>query len=199
MITITTPATSQRLVTVESVRSVLGLADRQDDELLRNLCDRASDVIARHCKRVFGLETVEETLRLRCATDGLILARYPIAAVASIVENGVTLAASDYEIEAEPGFLCRLTGDRETRWPAVKIIATYSAGYDLPNDTPNALKQAAIELVKAFYMGADRDPAVRNEGVDNLSSAAYYGPDAGADIPPSVRGFLGSFRNTRLR
>ncbi|MER8539154.1 hypothetical protein NKH17_06770 [Mesorhizobium sp. M1334] len=196
MLTVTTAATKFNLVDLGVIRGAMGIVDQSEDEALQGFLDRASDVIARHCRRVFALETVAEQLRLDRCREELILARYPVDEIVSIVENDAILAAPDYEADKATGLVTRLYGDRPCWWPAQKIVVTYSAGYDLPLDAPAALQQACIQLVKAYYMAADRDPMVRSESVDAISTASYF---AGRDehLPPDVLALLKQFRKLK--
>lgn len=198
MLTVTTPATKFNLVTVADARAALGLFDRSDDDALTGFVDRASDVCARHCKRVFAEETITETFRLDLHQDNLILSRYPVGEITSVVENGETLDAGAYELNAESGLLIRLHSDRPCWWPYGKITVVYRAGYALPDAAPEGLRQAALQLVKAYYYGTDRDPLMRSESVDGLSSATFDTVSAGA-LPHDVRELLGPFRNMRFK
>lgn len=199
MLTVTDAATKLNLIGVEEARTALALFDRSDDDQLAAFVDRASDVCARHCRRVFAEEGVEETIRLRDYTDGLVLARYPVGEIDSIVENGNTLTEDvDYEVDGDSGIVTRLVDDSECHWPPGKIVVAYTAGYSLPDDAPDGLKQAALQLVKAYFHGIDRDPLVRSESVDGLSSGSYDTQSAGA-LPHDVRELLGPFRNIRVR
>lgn len=197
MINVTTAATDSNLVDIAVVRGILEIDGNGEDEKLKGFISRASDVIARHCKRVFGKETIEEQLRLDTLREELILSRYPVVTVASIIENGVTLAADDYEVDKDRGWIIRLYGDRPCWWPCSKITVTYTAGYELPAASPQALQQACIQLVKSFYLGADRDPLIRSESVTPMSSASYFGGNE--YLPPDVLGLLGQFRNFKMR
>jgi hypothetical protein len=118
-----------------------------------------------------------------------------VVEVVSIVENGVTLTADEYELDAASGIVTRLYGDRPCYWSTWKIIATYRAGFRLPTEAPQALKQAAVQLVKSYALGSDRDPMVRSEGVENISNASFFAEH----MPPEVIGLLQQFRNVRAR
>lgn len=195
MLTVVTEATNLALIDIAVVRTVLGIDGTGEDDALNSYISRASDVIARHCKRAFALETVEETFRPDQCLRELVLARYPVVEVTSIVENGDTLSASDYEVNKASGCITRLHGDRPCHWSTWKTVATYSAGYVLPAETPQALQQACLQLVKSFYLGADRDPLIRSESVTPMSSASYFG---GSEyLPPDVLGLLQQFRKFR--
>lgn len=198
MLTVTSAATDTKLIDVAIVRAVLGIDGPGEDDALTGYIKRASDVIARHCKRTFAVETVSEQFRLDRLQEDLLLSRYPVVAVTSIVENGTTLSdGTDYEVDAAKGIVTRLYNDRAAWWPMRKVTVVYCAGYTLPADAPEALQQACLQLVKAYYLGADRDPLIRSESVTPMSSASYFG---GSEyLPPDVLGLLGQFRNIRTR
>jgi hypothetical protein len=192
MITVTTAATNLKLVDIDLARSTLGIDGTGEDAALQGYIDRASDVIARHCNRVFGLEIVSEQFRLDRLQEELILNRYPVVGDVTVVEDGTTLAGTAYEVDKPKGWITRLYNDRPCWWPLCKITVSYSAGYTLPASSPQALQQACLQLVKAFYLGADRDPLIRSESVTPMSSASYFG---GSEyLPPDVLGLLRPFR-----
>jgi hypothetical protein len=193
MLTVTTAATNSKLIDVAVVRAMLEIDGSAEDTKLGGLIDRASDVIARHCKRVFGLEIVSEQFRLDTLQEELILNRYPVVGDVTVVEDGTTLTVStNYEVDKAKGWITRLYNDRPCWWPICKVTVAYSAGYTLPAASPPALQQACLQLVKAFYLGADRDPLIRSESVTPMSSASYFG---GSEyLPPDVLGLLKQFR-----
>jgi hypothetical protein len=196
MITVTTPATVFNLVDLSVVRAALDVPDNSDDAALTGFISRASDVIARHCNRVFALETVTEQFRLDELRAEIILSRYPVVEITSVVsDNGTTLAVSDYEVDKAKGIISRLYNDRACYWPACKSTIVYSAGYELPAGAPEALQQACIQLVKSYAMGADRDPMVTSESTDALSSASFH-RDTG-HLPPDVHALLRQFRKIK--
>lgn len=195
MLTVIGEADSYALISLASAKTALGIAGDTEDAAIEDFIGRASDVIARHCNRVFALETVTEQFRLDRHRVDLLLSRYPVTSIASIVEDGVTLAATDYEVDPSNGVLARLHDDNPCWWPLGKTVVTYVAGYELA-DMPPALQQACLQLVKAYYIGADRDPLVRSESVTPMSSASYFVSDA-EHLPPDVRGLLKQHRKIR--
>lgn len=197
MLTVTTAATAFDIVDLATVRAALGLVDNSDDEALAGFLTRASDVIARHCRRTFALETVQETFRLDRWREELMLSRYPVVEVTSIIEAGLAVVTADYEVDKDKGFLTRFHDDRPCWWPAHKIVVTYSAGYDLPRDAPPALQQACIQLVKSYYMSADRDPMLRSESIDAVSTASYFAGRDDMHLPPDVLALLKQFRKIK--
>ena len=199
MITVINAATSFDLVDLGVIRAAMGIVDNSEDEALSGYLTRASDVIARHCRRVFALETVAEQFRFDECRDTLILSRYPIVEVTSITEggNGNTVSPSDYEIEHGMGMIGRLSRDRSAWWSAGRIVVTYSAGYDLPRDTPPALQQACIQLVKSYYMSSDRDPMLRSESLTDVSASSYFAGRDDMHLPPDVQSLLKQFRKMK--
>jgi Phage gp6-like head-tail connector protein len=193
MLTVTTAATNSRLLDIAVVRGVLEIDGSAEDATLQGYIDRASDMISRHCKRVFALETVSEQFRVETLQEELILNRYPVVGDVTVVENGTTLTVStNYEVDKAKGWITRLYNDRPCWWPICKVTVAYTAGYTLPTEAPQALQQACLQLVKALYLGADRDPLIRSESVTPMSTASYFG---GSEyLPPDVLGLLKQFR-----
>lgn len=177
-VTVVTPASTTLLTTVGRVQAELGLTAGEDTDLLAGMIERASSAIARECRRVFGRETVTETL------DGsgsrlLALSRTPIVSVASVTEDGVALAATEYAVEdAEAGALYRQDGWGRAggyrMWgteafssgyilpgsaSTLRYAVTYTGGYLLPPEAganlPGAVEQACLETVKAWYEARD--------------------------------------------
>lgn len=213
-VVVVTPATVIQLTTVERVQNELGLSAATDLEILDDMIRRASSEISRECRRVFGRETVTETL------DGsgsrlLGLSRTPIVSITSVTENGVALSASEYSIEdAESGAVYRQDGWGRSgglrMWGTEaytsgyilpgyqdqRYAVTYTAGYYLPAEAaptlPGAVEQACLETVKAWY--AERTTAGSlvefQEGDVRLKYAARAAPSATLSLPPAALGLL---------
>jgi uncharacterized phiE125 gp8 family phage protein len=194
MLTVTTPASSFDLTVLATVKDDLGITDRSEDDNLARWIKQASDAISKHCNRVFVQETVSETFWLKCRDDGLLLARYPVSSIASVVENDTTLDASDYEVAAESGVLKRLRNDREWCWPAGKIVVAYTAGYALVTDLPDGIERAAIALVNQYRYSADRDPQLRSEQTEGAGSSSYFDGLESSGLSPEILGLLSKHR-----
>jgi hypothetical protein len=146
-----TPADSYALVTLDEVKSILGLppTNTSEDTQLQMWIDQYSDVIATMCQRVFAYEQVAETWR----GDGtpfdsprLFLTHYPVvdADIVSVESpRGNILDPSVYEVEPQSGKM-RIDG----AWTD-PVTVTYSGGYLLPDAAPPALKAATILLIQA--------------------------------------------------
>jgi hypothetical protein len=195
MLTIITPATLSALAEAQTVADELGV---MADQLIDRLIDASSKRISTYCNRVFARETVAETFRLDCRQDRLLLARVPIASVTSIVENGVTLSGSDYEMEKDTGVAHRLTeDDLRTAWPSGKIVVTYVAGFLLPGESnrnlPDDIERACIDLVKRAYHASGQDPMRKADEVDGIGRIEFFAPSS-KGLPADIEAILADYR-----
>ncbi|MGY4572589.1 phage head-tail connector protein [Bradyrhizobium sp. USDA 3256] len=193
MITVTVASSEVSLTRLDTVKSELGIVGRDQDDKLKKLIGQASGIVASYCNRVFALETVQETFRVRCGSNGLTTGRYPITEISSIVENDVQLTADDFEADLEAGLIERLRSGCVVRWPQGKVVVIYAAGYELPSAVPPPVERATIELVKQFYVSGDRDPLVRSETVEGAGSTDYFAPFSGG-FTPEVEALLAPYR-----
>lgn len=185
-LTVVTAATTRDLTILARMKSDLGLTGTDQDAALADVIREASDAIGRECARPegFGRETVAETWRLSAAADCLILTRDIRPAITSVVEDGVTLAAADYQLAGS--LLYRLDEDAPTRWTARKVTVTYAAGYALLSDVPYDLERACLDLAATIWAARGRDRTIRSESVDGVASASYLDPAAGKGGMPLV-------------
>lgn len=198
MLTVITPASSSQLCAVADLQAeVSGLSDGRAGALI----DQASAALASYCRRVFGSEDVSEQFRLaeRDRNRPLLLARTPVTALTSVVEDGVTLDASDYEVDKPTGRLYRLVDDERAPWAAAKIVVTYTAGWSLPSSAPKDLSRAALTLAAAIHAASTRDAAIRSESVDGVSAVSYFDPaNGGGALPEAVRTLADPYRNLKV-
>lgn len=214
-VTVSVPSNSTDLTTLARIKAELGITDTESDAVLEGLLDRASSAISTETRRVFGRETVTETL------DGsgsrlLPLTRTPIVSVSAVTEDGT--AITDYSVEdAEAGALYRANGWGRSggmwMWGTeafssgyilpgyrdLRYSVTYVAGYVLPGEAspnlPGAVEQACLETVKAWYLSRDADPALSSVQVGQLR-VAYRGESSGSTPPGSLpAAALGLLRN----
>src|SRR5580765_5981680 len=145
------PADSYALLTLDEIKLAFGIdpADTSQDAQLQMLIDTYSDVIATMCKRTFAKEKVMETWRgdpPPYENNRIYLTHYPVADadIESVAApDGTVIDAANYEIENATGKLS-LAGSSAT-----SIVVTYTGGYDLPDETPAALKAAAQLMMQA--------------------------------------------------
>lgn len=188
MIEIVTPATDARLASIGDLQATLEVTDYDAGRLL----DQASEMISAYCRRVFPVQTYRETLRARSGLGVIMLRRYPVVSIASIVENGETLAAADYELFAPIGSILRLDADAETRWPAGKIVIQYQAGYA---EIPAPVRAACLSLASSVSAAAERDPGLRSISVpDVISYSVFDAANGGGILPETVRTLIDPYR-----
>lgn len=210
MLTITTPASNLLLLTAEQLRVAAGLPDddtSQDDDLEETGLRVASD-IATACKVAVGAskpptllqETLTERLRDVCR-DVIILSRRHDVEITSVVADGTTLSASDYEVEPESGLLYRLSGESRVGWYATLVTIVYKAGFV---DVPSDLAGAASDLMRLRLSEGDRDPLVKGEtieipDVETRRTDYWVGgmPGSGSDgpVPATILGKLSRYMN----
>lgn len=204
ILTVITPATNRRLTEVDTVKAVLGVTGATDDTLIGTLIDQMSAAAESYCNRVFAKETIEETFRHLAGLDFIILRRRPVVDIASITVDGVALEETQYEVDAEAGFLYRLDGsDCRVRWCASKVVISYDGGYVPPGDEgrtlPQDLEAGVIELIKVSYLSRKRDPGLKREFVPGVIDYEYFQADATVgSLPTAATDKLDPYRDIRV-
>jgi hypothetical protein len=206
MLQVITPATSYDLAAVDAAKIEMEISGTADDAFLARLIRQASDGISGFCGRVFLLETVRETFRLDQYPYAtwqwsdmlcpLRVERTPIVEVLSIVEDGQTVDALDYEIDFATGRIWRLAGDLRTGWYGVKIVVEYRGGYAL-EDVPPELERVCLDMVKRAYYARSRDPAQRSERILDIIDSAWTSTDSAetrGGLPLDIAQRLDGFR-----
>lgn len=138
------------LTTVALVREFLGDSGSADADLLARLVSSVSARIESYCRRVFASTAYADEYLDSAGFSILTLANRPVTAVSAVVEQGVTLTASEYRLEGGAGQLVRLSGGLVSYWAAgtraVKV--SYTAGYAAtPKDVEDV---ATLEAAHAF-------------------------------------------------
>lgn len=199
LLTIITPATATALTDAGAVQAELNQAGVEDIVYLQQQIGAASAAIVSWCGRVFAREVLSEMWRDVCWQESLSLARLPVVSIASVVADGVTLSASDYECDMQAGQLYRLSSDQRTRWNARKVTVQYTAGYLLPGVTgrtlPHDVQRACTLMVAAQYNARGRDPLLRSESAQDVGQVSYLDPRAGMEaMPPQAAALLAPYR-----
>jgi hypothetical protein len=209
ILTVVTPADSQDLTTLATVKAELEITDISQDVQLALFIDQASGECATYCKRVFGEETVSEQFRLgqgsrlhrRSRTEELILTRYPIASITSITEEDGTVLVEDVDFEIDPdrGIAWRLSGTERCGWRRGKTVVVYVGGYELLDSLPQTIERACIELVKTYYFASSRDPALRQISLPGVGERQYWvGPKGEPALPSAVTDRLDLYCDMRF-
>lgn len=204
---VTLPAASRDLITLAAVKAELGLTDTVNDTWILSVIKEASEAIAGYCGREFLAETIEDRHRFAFTSSPFgqrIMAlrlsrRMPSNAtgwstsITTIIEDGITLSASLYELQRRDGTLIRLDESGEpSYWAAEKIMVTYSAGFADVAAIPADLGRGCLELVKLAWFARTRDPALKSEDAFELYRFDYVVGTAPGDegLPASVKRYV---------
>lgn len=195
MLTVITPATTQRLSDLATVKAALDLdpADSTADALLIRRLDQASAAIAAHCGLSLGYEVVEDRYRFDCPRSVLILERLTVAAIEAVTEDGATLDEAD--VERDGRLLRRLdAAGRYRPWAGPVVTVRYAAGWRLPGqpdrDLPADIEDACLRLITERWHAQGRDPALKSLE-DEGARAAF---SAAAGLPADVCALLAPYR-----
>lgn len=197
--TVSVAATSKDMTLAATVKTELGITDSDHDAYIALLIQEESAAAVAYCDREFARETVIESFRLenedRCVV-GLYLSRVPVASITSVVEDGVTLTAADYELAAAAGRLYRLDGaGSRSEWAKAKIVVTYAGGYVMLTTLPQDLERAVRTMVKQRWYARQRDPLVKAASLDGVMSEQYWVGGVGEDgTPAEVAAVLDRYR-----
>lgn len=181
MITVLTPPLTNDLTTITTAQRELRLT--QDDlDGVPELITAASTMCAQWCNRLgpdgvseFGEQTVRQTVR-GAYGECIVLDRDINPAIVTVVEDGATLTADDYELDGS--LLYRLSGDERRCWSAAKVTITYTTGWTLVSGLPHPLEVACLKTIAALVAGRGENPMERR--FDNgLVSVSYGQPDGG--------------------
>lgn len=184
MITVITPPATNALTVTATAERELNLNGTPALAGLQELIGQASDVCARYCGRPegFGRATVRQTERSLDA-DAIILDRDINPTITSVIEDGTTLASTDYELDGS--LLYRLSDDIRIRWRANVVAVTYVGGFTLLTDLPQDIERACLIVLSAIHSSRGRDPHIRSEAADGVGSVSYIDPRAASDGLPA--------------
>ncbi len=207
------------LTTLALVKDELGITASTYDTVLERMILAASQAIGRFCNRDFRKEAATERLP-GSGTLRLVLARTPVTAIASIVDDGTTVGSGTYSIEnAAAGIV---VGDAVWRSQDLAVgigigqepvpgtgkralVVTYTGGYVLPGDStgtrdlPYDLEEACIVTVVALYRRRGQDRTVVQEQLGDAAQT-YASSDAmtASVIPAEAQAILRRYRRVVL-
>lgn len=144
------------LDTLSNVKSRLNITSTQYDTFLTAQITLVSDTIEMYLRRKVKSQTwIQHFYRTdyqRCLMMQLFC--YPVSAVASIVEDGVTLDAANYRLHKPTGSIVRL--DNMPFYAAVETIVTYTAGWAaVPTPILSVLDSVVQERYNKQTSGVD--------------------------------------------
>lgn len=162
------------LVSLADVKAHLSISssDTSKDEQLRYTLATATELAERYTNRALRRKTVVET------HDGdvcaLILREPPVLSITSVVENGVTLTATDYTLNASTGLLYRGSSTSSMEWydGRQSVVVTYVAGYTNP---PLVAQRAVLDITRWMWQRTAQGP---RPGFGQSADMADYGTDA---------------------
>ena len=192
MLTVTTAATDRTLLTLAEIQAATGATDAADAAALAVLKARVAAAIARECcvsvdgvtpptlrlevlTEAFRLDRTDDNSRFTLPVGHVLLSRGPVVSITSVVEDGVTLPADEYEINATNCRLYRMDGDDErTSWASAKVTVVYTAGWSA---VPDDLKLAASKLARILWTEEGpnaREPGLKRHNVDGVGEREYW-------------------------
>lgn len=128
----TVPATNRLLTTVLNVRTRGSVPLTTSDETVAMMIASGSSAVERYTERVFAREEGIQTERIASCASRILLERVPVTLI-SVIENGVELDPTGYDLDAERGILTRVISDAYGSWTGT-VTVTYEGGYVLPGD-----------------------------------------------------------------
>jgi hypothetical protein len=188
MLEVIVPADDLNLLTIEELRTAVGLAidDPSQDEKLEPLGLRVAAMIAATCNvpsdgvspPTLPNEDLKETLRITSSTATITLSRRPIGAITSLVSAGSALTRDvDYEVDSASGQLLRLYNDQPSCWACGKLVIEYDAGFET---VPDGLKAIAAQLAGGYWADDGVDPMEKSLDIPDVIATTRW-VDAGAD------------------
>lgn len=153
------PAVSTWIVGLAETKEHLNIdqaTTTHDEELRRTIA--GVTLVVEDIVGIVARRSITE-VRSGRGTSTLLLSRRPVISVTSVVENSVTLAASDYSV-TEHGVLTRLAGGTRWRWPigVENIVVTTVAGRAA---VPDNILDGTRDLIRVNFrpqIGGNRTP-----------------------------------------
>jgi len=204
ILTVTTPATSYDLATLDVVKDELGISDNSKNAILQRYITAASQMAAQYCNRVFPAETITERVLARRETwprllpagvQSLQLQRWPLVSVTSVTEDGTALAqGTDFAIVVDAGQLIRLDTNGNARsWHIFPLTIVYQAGFE---EIPRDVEDALIRMVTRRYVSKGRDPNLKQQTIPGVLEQSWWiatGNESG-NMSPDIADILDNYR-----
>ena len=161
------------LISLDDLKLALVIEGATEDAALQAAITMQSRLIAEYCNRRFGLAEALETFtfdrnEVMLERQALTLSLYPVVEIIEVSTAGAT--AADIEFDPASGRLW--TGGC---WAGTVVAVLYRGGYDLPEEAPARLQQAAIQAVKEGRTTGSRDPGLR-EVQHGDTRVSYFTP-----------------------
>jgi hypothetical protein len=95
---------SRLIIGLDDAKTFLRISGSDDDEQLRDVLEAASDMCERYTRKVWRRTTVTGEIHSG-GVDVIYLRQAPVVSVTTVVDTGVTLAATSYTIDLPTGRL----------------------------------------------------------------------------------------------
>lgn len=204
---VSAPAPPVPLASLENFKSDLKITDNaQDIDLARHLLG-ASDAVLSYIRRPIIFATWRDVIELHPenARIALTLGRYPLVSIAALSVNGTLMSADDVAAlckDTASGQIYPADGAPSCLWQPGRYVVTYTAGYippagSNPGTIPPAIQRAVLIAASASWLGATRDPNLRQESEQGVGSTSFAAASSGAGgLPQQAADLLGSYRKS---
>jgi hypothetical protein len=176
---------------MDPAAGIIGLADAQAflntfdpdaEEELRGVLEAVSDVCERFTRKTWRRQTYVETYTVGCDQDFIQLRHQPVLSVTSVVENGVTLSATDYTLDGRLGLLKRGSRLADVDWlEGFQVTVVTYVGGPTGGVVPANIMQGCRLLLHHMWT-TQRGNALRGAGTGD-----DYDPQFGFYLPNKVR------------
>lgn len=207
-LTVVAAAQDRTFLSIEDLRGILEITGTSQDAKLKILNGAVAAALTAECKlkAAAGVqptlreETLSEAFRPRYSPNrrerspsALRLARRPVTAIGSVIENGVTLDESGYRVDGAEGELIRLSAGNDGYWAYAPITVAYTAGWA---EVPDTLQRAAAEMAREWWFEDQRNPTLKSRDIPGVESVQYRWASVGDQaLPQDVLDMLSEFRN----
>lgn len=217
MFTVITPAANKDITTLANLKADLGISDTDHSEdpylqraikqMTSRICSYLNVPYAQDGTRTIGFETLEQKFArspwMRSQGCELVLARKPVAEIASVMVGDTAIADTGYELDGPAGMLRRVWDGNLTSLsfqPTDRTVIRFDAGWKLPGDVnptlPEDIEACVISLIKATRAARTRDPLVKSQWVTDIERLDFWvgavsgGGGDTSGLPPELTGLL---------
>lgn len=181
------PRPTRGIVGLADIKTFLGNTGTATDEQLRFFIHAASTAVEQFCNRKFTYRSTTVTFSGSDVLDGIVLPTNA-GTITTVVENGVTLATTDYVLDGQAPILYRRVGTIYTRYwlPGTdNIVVTYTHG---SSSIPADVRLAVRFMVRELWVDSQRG---NNSG--NPRSSDQYDVGGLEMFTPVIRSLLANY------
>jgi hypothetical protein len=162
------PVLPSAFVTLAEAKAYLGIAGTGSDDLLTALLLQSAVEIESYCSTVITQRTITERMALDAEARSLVLRYAPAIALTSLSFDAVAETVGDYRLAKELATVRSIQGSQFSA--GADWVAVYTAGFAT---VPDAIKNAAKEIIKDAYNAASRDATIARESVADVGETEY--------------------------